>query len=164
LHESEGPSSRWTLPQYQYGLSSSCSCPFVHLPYLSFSSWLTSPSFFFSDHLCPSKMDGVEALVASDSLPHSCSSLLFVQYFPGLPCLCVDFPGIKRRYIMSLELWVLQKQTREVNVLWHGGHSGCTYLFKFPCVCRVLAFPYGCTASGHSHMVAIPCHCRGVAM
>ena len=42
-------------------------------------------------------MDGVQALVTPDSLPLARSSLLSVQYFPGLPCLCANFPGIGRR-------------------------------------------------------------------
>merc|ERR1711957_469489 len=51
--------------------------------------------FYFSELLYPS--DGVHASVTLDLLPGTCSSLLPVQYFPGLPCLCAHFSGIARR-------------------------------------------------------------------
>ena len=63
------PSCRWTLPWYHYhGLPRARKSVFLAnvagLSFLRF--WLTCS--------CPSKMDGVSALVTSFSLPHSCAS------------------------------------------------------------------------------------------
>merc|ERR1712129_404844 len=103
-----GPSSRWTLPQYHYGLSCSCSLHLSCLSQLSFSRELTSPCIFLTScaHQSWTGFNTWSPLICFPA-----HVLCFCLCSTSLACrVCVlTFQGLGVDYSMLLEPRVLQK-------------------------------------------------------